>query len=35
MSGTERPGGSQQGLDRFVSKNDQRGIALRPAGRVS
>src|SRR4029077_17656949 len=24
-SGTERPGGSQQGLDRFVSKNDQRG----------
>jgi hypothetical protein len=24
-SGTERSGGSQQGLDRFVSENDQRG----------
>src|SRR5215467_5505208 len=24
-SWTERPGGSQQGLDRLVSKNDQRG----------
>ena len=25
MSWTKRSGGSQQGLDRFVSENDQRG----------